>query len=113
MAISIPAGHRLSCDFSVSEGIGTVVIWILISIVTLGLGLFVAPYYILKAPINRTKLIAGDGTVVGSLYVEVNLAEILGHMIIWVFLTIITLGFALVLYQFSVMKHLLNAVVVR
>ena len=113
MAISIPAGHRLSCDFSVSEGIGTVVIWILISIVTLGLGLFVAPYYILKAPINRTKLIAGDGTVVGSLYVEFNLAEILGHMIIWVFLTIITLGFALVLYQFSVMKHLLNAVVVR
>lgn len=90
-----------------------VIIWVLISIITLGLGLFVAPYYILKAPINRTKLIASDGTVLASLHVEVNLAEIIGHMIIWVLLSIVTFGLAIILYQFAVMKRLLNAVVVR
>jgi hypothetical protein len=113
MAIVVPAGSRLSCDFSVSEGIGTVIVWVLISIVTLGLGLFVAPYYILKAPINRTKLIAADGTTLGTLHVEVNLAEVIGHSIIWILLTIVTLGLAMILYQFSVIKRLLNGVVIR
>ena len=41
-----------------------------------------------------------------------NLAEVIGHALIWVILSIITLGLALILYQFSVMKRLLNAVIV-
>lgn len=112
MVLPIPAGYRLSCDYSVSEGIGTVILWILICILTLGLGLFVAPYYILKSPINRTRLIAPDGSVAGTLHVDVNLAEIIGHMILWILLTIVTLGFAAILYQFAVMKRLLNSVVI-
>lgn len=109
----VPAGHRLKCDFSVSEGIGTVIIWVIISILTLGLGLFVAPYYIFKAPINRTSLIAPDGSVVGKLHVEVGLSEIIGHAVIWILLTIITLGLAMIVYQFAVIKRLLNGVEIR
>ena len=41
MTVIIPPGCRLSCDYSVAEGIGTVILWVLISVVTLGLGLFV------------------------------------------------------------------------
>jgi len=110
---SIPAGHRLSCEFSVSEGIGTVILWVLIPIVTLGLGLFVMPYYLLKAPINRTKLIGPSGEVVGTLHVDVDLASIIGHAIIWVLLSIVTLGLALIVYQFAVMKRLLNGVTIH
>lgn len=112
MAVIIPPGCRLSCDYSVAEGIGTLILWLLISIVTLGLGLFVAPYYILKSPINRTRLVGPDGAVLGTLHVEVNLAEVIGHALIWVVLSIVTLGLALLLYQFAVIKRLLNAVVV-
>jgi hypothetical protein len=113
MNIQLASGRKLSCDFSVSEGVGTVILWLLLCVITLGLGLFVAPYYILSAPINRTKLLAADGSVIGQLHVDVNLSEIIGHAFIWVFLTIITLGFALIVYQFSVMKRLLNGVVIR
>ena len=113
MIPAIPAGHRLSCDFSVSEGIGTVILWVLISIVTLGLGLFVMPHYLLKAPINRTSLIGPSGEVVGRLHVDVDLASIIGHAIIWVLLTIVTLGLALIVYQFAVMKRLLNGVTIQ
>lgn len=112
MAAIIPPGCRLACDYSVADGIGTVILWVLISTVTLGLGLFVAPYYILKSPINRTTLLGPDGTVLGRLHVDVNLAEVIGHVIIWVFLSIVTLGLALILYQLAVMKRLLNALVV-
>ena len=113
MNIQLSSGQRLYCDFSVAEGIGTVLLWVVLSIVTLGLGLFVAPYYILKAPINRTKLIAADGTVIGSLHVDVNLPSIIGHAVIWVLLSIVTFGLALIVYQFAVLKQLLNGVVIR
>lgn len=113
MALSIPAGYRLKCDFSVSEGIGTVIIWVLLTIVTLGLALFVAPYYIFKAPINRTSLIGPDGVAMGRLHVDVHLSEVIGHAVIWLLLSIITLGLALIVYQFAVIKRLLNGVEVR
>ncbi len=50
--------------------------------------------------------------MLGRLQVDVNLAEVIGHALIWVLLSIITLGLALILYQFSVIKRLLNAVVI-
>jgi len=113
MSFSVTSGQRLSCDFSVTEGIGTILIWVLLSIVTLGLALFVAPYYILKAPINRTTVVDINGNVVGRLHVDVNLADIIGHALVWVLLTIVTLGFAMLVYQFSVIKRVLNAVVIQ
>ena len=113
LAYPIHKGYRLSCDYSVAEGTGTVILWVILSIVTLGLALFVMPYYIYKSPINRTNLIDANGTVVGKLHVDVNLAEIVGHAVIWVLLTIITLGLALIVYQFAVIKRLLNRTVVR
>jgi hypothetical protein len=102
--------YKFKCDYSVSEAIGSVIIWILISIITLGLGLFVMPYYLLKAPINKTSLIGQNGATIGRLHVDVNLSEIIGHMLIWVFLTIITLGLALFIYYPAVVKRLLNGV---
>ena len=113
MLPALPPGCRLSCDFSVSEGIGHVIIWVLLVVVTLGLALFVAPYYFLKAPINKTSVVDGSGGVVGRLHVDVNLSEIVGHAFVWLLLTLVSFGLALILYQFSVIKRLLNAVVIQ
>ncbi len=44
-------GHRLKCDFTVGEAIGQIIVWIILSIVTLGLALFVLPYYT-NGPLN-------------------------------------------------------------
>lgn len=38
-------GHKFTCEFTVGEAIGQLVIWVLLSIVTFGLALFVLPYY--------------------------------------------------------------------
>jgi hypothetical protein len=106
-------GHTVKCDYSVAEAIGTIIIWILISIVTLGLGLFVMPYYILKGPINKSSLIGPDGQLVGRMHVDVALSEIIGHAVIWVLLAIITLGLALFVYYPAVVKRLLNGIVIK
>ncbi|MBL4695700.1 MAG: hypothetical protein JKY77_02975 [Rhizobiaceae bacterium] len=106
-------GYKLKCDYSVSEAIGIIIIWIIISFFTLGLGLFVMPYYVLKGPINKTTLINENGEKVGQLHVDVHLPEIIGHMIIWVLLTIVTFGFAFFIYYPAVVKRLLNGVQIR
>jgi uncharacterized membrane protein YjgN (DUF898 family) len=105
-------GHKLKCDFSVGEAIGQLIIWILLSIITLGLALFVLPYYFVKAPINRTSLVDGTGRKVARLHVDVGFGDILGHALVWLLLTIMTLGLAYLVYWPAVIKRVLNAVVI-
>lgn len=105
-------GYRFRCEFSVSEAIGQLIIWIILSVVTLGLALFVLPYYFLKAPLNKTYLMDSSGGTIGRLNANIGLAEIIGHAIIWLLLTIVTLGLAYLIYWPAVIKRLLNAVVV-
>ncbi len=103
-------GKNLKCEFSLSEAIGQLVIWIILSIVTLGLALFVLPYYFIKAPINRTYVVDGDGAKIAKLDVQVNFGDILGHALVWLLLTIVTLGLAYLVYWPAVIKRLLNGV---
>lgn len=103
-------GKRFKCEFSVGEAIGQLVIWILLSIVTLGLALFVLPYYFLKAPINRTYVLDADGSKIAKLHVEVSFVDVLGHALVWLLLSIVTLGLAYFIYWPSVIKRLMNAV---
>lgn len=105
-------GYKLKCEFSVGEAIGQLVIWVLLSVVTLGLALFVLPYYFVKAPINRTSLIDGTGRKVARLHVDVSFGDILGHALVWLLLTIVTLGLAYLIYWPAVIKRVLNAVVI-
>lgn len=101
---------KFRCEFSVAEAIGQFIIWVLLAIVTLGLALFVMPYYLLKSPLNRTSLLDVHGKVVGRVKVEVGFADILGHALVWLLLTIVTFGLAYLIYWPAVIKRLLNAV---
>lgn len=103
-------GHRFRCEFTVGEAIGQLIIWIILSVLTLGLALFVLPYYFLKAPLNRTYLLDRDANVISKVSVEVGFADILGHALVWLLLTIVTLGLAYLVYWPAVIKRLLNAV---
>lgn len=105
--------YKLKCDYSATEAIGLILIWVLISIVTFGFGLFLMPYYVFKGPINRTKLVDASGATVGQLYVEVSFAGIIGHAFIWMILSVVTFGLAMFVYFPSVIKSLLNKVEIR
>ena len=104
----IPANARFQCDFSIGEAIGSFIIWILLTIVTLGLASFVAPYYVLSAIINKTWIIDENGRKLAQLQVNFTLAEIVGHAVIWVLLALVTLGLAIIVYYYMVAKKVLN-----
>lgn len=106
-------GSKFKCDFTVGEAIGQLVIWVLLSIITLGLALFVLPYYFLKAPINRTYVLDNQGAKIGKLSVEIVFVDILGHALVWLLLTLITFRLAYLIYWPAVVKRLMNAVEIR
>ncbi|MDH0114598.1 hypothetical protein N7379_08890 [Rhizobium pusense] len=58
---------RLKCSFSTVEAIGTVVLWVILTIVTLGLALLVFPYYLNKAVLNKTEVLDASGKTAGRL----------------------------------------------
>ena len=104
----LPANARFQCEFGVAEAIGSFIIWVLLTIVTLGLASFVAPYYILSSIINKTWIVDENGQRLSQLKVSFTLAEIIGHAVIWVLLTLVTLGLALIVYYYMVAKKVLN-----
>lgn len=106
-------GYRLKSTLGLGEMVGQLLVWLLLSIVTLGLALFFLPYFLLKLPINRTLLLNGEGRVVGRLRVDVSFGDILGHMLIWLVISIVTLGLGYIVYWYYVLRRLLNATVVE
>ena len=99
---------RLRCNFSIGESIGQVVIWIILTIFTLGLALIVFPYYFNKAVLNKTEILDANGNAIGRLNCSFNLASSIGHVILWVLLILVTFGLATFLYVYRVMRVLLN-----
>ncbi len=106
--MQLTANTRFQCDFGVAEAIGSFIIWILLTIVTLGLASFIAPYYILSSIINKTSIVDENGQRLSQLKVNFTLAEIIGHAVIWIILAIVTLGLAIFIYYYMVMKKVLN-----
>jgi len=102
--------QRVLCEFSATEAIGQIVIWILLSIVTFGLAAFVAPYYLISSVLNSSYLLDQNGHKISKLIVKIKFSEVVGHAVIWILLTIVTLGLALFIYYTSVVKRVLNGV---
>ncbi|MBY8916447.1 hypothetical protein KUG85_13960 [Nitratireductor sp. L1-7-SE] len=99
---------RLRCNYSIMEATGYIIIWAVVSIVTLGIGAFFAIYYFYKSIINKTYLINREGHAIARLECELNLAEIIGHVILWIILTVVTLGIGLLFYMFRTLRLCMN-----
>jgi uncharacterized membrane protein YagU involved in acid resistance len=101
-------GTSLRCEFSLMEAVGYMIIWAILSVLTLGIGAFFAVYYFYKSIINKTYLVSRDGQKVARLECELNLAEMIGHIILWVVITIVTLGLGLLFYIFRTLRLCFN-----
>jgi hypothetical protein len=103
-------GHyKFHVEISVAETIGHAINWFLLGVFTLGLGFLAYPYYVLKLVLERTKVIdIKTNKTLGTLKVNVSAYENIGHIIIWWFLMYITLGVALFIYAYQVVKLILN-----
>lgn len=113
IAVATPRMMRFKCKFGIGEAIGSAIIWILLSIVTLGLALVVFPYFLNRAVLNQTEVLNAQGQPIGRLNCRFGVGSSVGHVIIWLLLIILTLGLASFVYVYRVIRVVLNETVVE
>jgi hypothetical protein len=99
---------RVSIDLPFLDILGHAVLWIILSIVTLGIGLFFLPYSFGKFVVNRTYLVDPDGRRIGRLQCELDVSSQIGHILIWLIISVITLGIGYIFYLYKVWGFVLN-----
>ena len=102
------AHGRIQADFTMMDVLGFIVIWALLSLITLGIGLFFLPYAMAKFIINSITIYDNEDRRVGKLSCNLSAGKQIGHLILWLFLTLITVGIAYPFYVFGVFRTALN-----
>lgn len=113
LSMNAMTGYRFHCEFTLWDGAKQVFLWILLSVVTLGVGVFISGYYINKAVHNKTFLVSADGAKVAQLVCEMPLSKMIGHALLWLLISVVTFGVGAVLYVYSVERLLLNHTHIR
>lgn len=98
----------LKSDLTVGDIIGHGIIWILLTVVTLGLAMFVFPYYMQRFIISRTSVLDDQGKRVGRLQCTIDLASIIGNIVIWAIISIVTLGIGYFIFLYKIHAHCMN-----
>jgi hypothetical protein len=106
--MSAERAARFQCEFGLLESLGQVIIWILLTIITLGLALFVFPYYFNKVVLNRTQVLDAHDRPIGRLDCQFSLGHSIGHVILWAVLILLTFGIAAFFYAYRILRVLLN-----
>ncbi|MCY3993362.1 MAG: hypothetical protein OXF50_19210 [Caldilineaceae bacterium] len=100
---SLHHGHT-RLNLTMMDVLGHLIIWLLISLVTFGIGLFFWPYASAKLIINAIELEDRTRSSVGRLECQLSVGQQIGHIILWIILSIITFGIAYPFYFFGVVR---------
>lgn len=99
---------RLKSELGVGDAIGHAILWILLTIFTFGLAFFVYPYYMFRFIIGKTFVVDMDDKKIGRLVSTIDLASIIGNVVIWGLLSIVTFGLAYIVFAYKILSHCFN-----
>ena len=100
----------VNSDLSLLDIVGHVVIWVVLSAITLGAGLLFWPYAAGKLIINSISF--RDSTKSRRLRCDLTITQQVGHVVIWGILIVCTAGILAPFYLFGVAKTLIDATVI-
>ncbi len=112
MTNSLPAGLKIKISASLGEIIGHVLLWILLMFVTFGLAGFVFPYMLNRFVLSKVEIVDYSGTRVGHFQCMVNLGDAISHCLLWIFLSIITLGLAYFIFLYYMLAMCLQKTII-
>jgi uncharacterized membrane protein YjgN (DUF898 family) len=98
---------NLKANVATIDILGHLIVWFFIILLTFGVGAFFFAYSFSKFIINRTELIDQHG-VTHKLRCDVDLFGSIGHIILWIIITILTLGLGYIFYFYKVWNYCLN-----
>jgi uncharacterized membrane protein YjgN (DUF898 family) len=97
---------KLSGNIGVADILGHLIIWLIIIVLTLGIGIFFFPYSFAKYVLNHAEIEVNGQT--HQLKCEINFPGQVGHIIIWAIISVITLGVGYLFYLYKVWNYALN-----
>lgn len=103
-----PGAVKLRCDIGFWEMVGHIVLWVVVTILTVGIGAFFFIYSIQKMVINHTVMINRRGDEIARLRCEFSVVSSIGHVLLWILLTIVTVGLAFPFYIYRVNRVVMN-----
>lgn len=96
---------QLKSELGFMDVLGHLIVWLILSVVTLSLALFVFPYYMQRFIISKTYAYDGEGKRVGHLVCTIDLASIIGNIILWAIISIVTLGIGYLVFLYKITAH--------
>lgn len=102
------AHGKLHVNFTMMDVLGHIIIWTILSIITFGIGGFFWPYAALKLIINNLEIQDNTGARVGKFNCTLSAGQQIGHILLWLILTVITFGLAFPFYLFGVVRTAFN-----
>ncbi len=104
-----PAGTRLRSDLDLRAVWPAFLVWLAVSVCTLGLGWIVVSGHFFRVLLNSTVVVDATDTPIGRLVCDYDVESDLGRIARWVLLCIATLGLGLLFYSFRSGKLALSA----
>jgi hypothetical protein len=98
---------KIQANVGTFDILGHCVIWIVLILITFGIALFFFPYSFSKFILDRSELVDEHG-VTKRIICHTDLFGNVGHVILWIFLTIITFGLGYFFYFYKVWNYSLN-----
>ncbi|MCY4062040.1 MAG: hypothetical protein OXG53_06710 [Chloroflexi bacterium] len=99
---------RCRTQLSIFQVIGHVVIWLIVSAITLGIGLLFWPYAAAKLILESIVIVDESGSASATLRCNLGFGEQIGHAVLWLILIALTGGIAGLCYLFGVAHFVLN-----
>lgn len=100
-------GGRIEANISLGSIFVHGLVWILVSIITFGIGLMFFPYSFAKLVINRCYIWNAEGQR-ARLQCDLDIFSQIGHILLWTLLTLVTFGLAFPFYLYRVWNFVLN-----
>lgn len=108
MSVAEMSGLRLRSRMDLAKVWPEFLVWLAVSVFTLGLGWLVVAGHFFRAVINSVELTDAGGTPVGQLVCTYDVEKGTGALARWLAICIMTLGVGLLFYSFAAARAAMN-----
>ena len=105
---ALPAGLHLRSRLDLAKVWPDFLVWLAVSVATLGLGWLVEAGHFFRLVINSVELVDADGRAVGRLVCDYDVERRTGALARWLVICIATLGVGLLFYSFHAARAALD-----
>jgi len=110
---TMPAGARLKNELDLRQVWPSFAVWLVVTGCTLGLGWLVVSGHFFRTIINSTIIVDASGQRLGRLCCDYDAEKRVGHILLWIGVSIVTLGVGLLFYSFHAARAALDATTVE